>query len=191
MRKFHQAWLLSQEKPGLAADALAMFKFLYDKEESYKERNLTPEKRKYWRDQEMAPSLEAIKTWSEGNLLKVPKSSPIGVALKYYLDEYEKLTGFLQEGRYEMDNGWLERVIRKFAIGRNNWLFCDTVNGAHASSLLYSLAITAKLNRQDPFQSLTKIFTKLPDAQTADDYEKLTEYLLSPFDPLSCRKKDG
>lgn len=190
-RKFHQAWLLSGQKPGLATDALAMFKFLYDKEESYREKNLTPEKRKYWRDQEMAPSLEAVREWAQTNVIKVPKSSPIGIALKYYLDEYSKLSAFLVDGRYEMDNGWLERVIRKFAIGRNNWLFCDTVDGAHASSLLYSLAITAKLNGKDPFKSLTDVFTHLSEANTADDYEKIVGLLLSPDDPLSCKKKDG
>jgi hypothetical protein len=39
-----------------------------------------------------------------------------------------------EDGRFEIDNGWIERAIRKFAIGRNNWLFCDTVDGAKASS---------------------------------------------------------
>jgi hypothetical protein len=90
-----------------------------------------------------------------------------------------------------MDNGWLERKIRKFAIGRNNWLFCDTVDGAHASSLLYGLAITAKLNGKNPFEALVDIFSKLPDARTSDDYEALTALLLSPPNPLSCHKKEG
>jgi transposase len=190
-RRFEKAWKEGQKKPGLAADALEMFRFLYRKEESYKDQGLTPERRKYFRDQEIAPSMKAIKDWADLNVMKVLKSSPIGDAIHYYINEYEALTAFLSDGRYEMDNGWIERVIRKFAIGRNNWLFCDTVDGANASSILYSLVITAKLNRKDPFKVLTEIFNELPHANTADDYEKLAGLLLSPADPLSCHKKDG
>ena len=132
-----------------------------------------------------------MKEWAESKKPKVPKSSKLGNALNYFIEHYTELTAFLADGRYEVDNGWIERTIKKFAIGRNNWLFCDTVEGAHASGLLYSLAITAKLNGKDPFKVMAEIFEKLPTAKTADDYEKLTSLLLSPVNPLSCRKKRG
>ena len=90
-----------------------------------------------------------------------------------------------------MDNGWVERQIKRFAIGRKNWIFSDTVDGAKGSSVLYSLTLTAKLNGKDPFKAMTEILTKLPHAKTIDDYEKLTEILLSPVNPLSCLKKEG
>jgi len=190
-RRFHDAWLLGEKKPGLASEALAMFKWLYDKEESYKKLGLTPAGRKEIRDREIGPSLEEMKKWALDKLLRVPKSSPVGNAMNYFVNEYTELSAFLADGRYEIDNGWLERVIRKFAIGRNNWLFSDTVEGAHASAMLYSLALTAKLNGKNPFEALTEIFTFLPSATTADDYERLTQLLLSPTNPLSCRKKEG
>lgn len=190
-RRFNEAWLIGKKQPGLAADGLAMIRWLYDKEDSYKEKGLTPVERKIMRDKEIAPSFEAIKQWAEMWLPKVPKSSPLGNAMNYFIAEYPELRAFLADGRYEMDNGWLERVIRKFAIGRNAWLFCDTVEGAHASSLLYSLTLTAKLNGKDPFAAMTAILTKLPDARIAEDYDALVELLLSPVNPLSCRKKEG
>lgn len=190
-RRFHEAWLKSEKQPGLAAEGLAMIRWLYDKEDSYKEKGLTPQERKVMRDKEIAPSFEAVKLWCETRLPKVPRSSPLGNAMNYFIEEYDELSAFLVDGRYEMDNGWLERTIKKFAIGRKNWLFCDTVPGAHASSMLYSLAITAKLNRKNPFEALTELFQCLPDARTAEDYAKLTELLLSPKNPLSCRKKEG
>jgi transposase len=190
-RRFHKAWLVGGKKPGLASQALLMFKFLYEKEASYKTQSLSRERRKYFRDEEIKPSLEAILEWAKSNLDKVPKSSELGNALHYYVNEYEELSAFVADGRYEIDNGWLERTIRKFAIGRNNWLFCDTVEGAHASSILYSLVITAKLNGIDPFKAMTEIFTQLPFAKTAVDYEKLTRLLLTPPNPLTCEKKEG
>lgn len=190
-RRFHEAYIVGNKKPGLASEALAIFKWLYEKEEKYKEQGMTPAQRKEIRDREIRPSLEAVKQWCESKLPKVPKSSKLGNALNYFIEQYDELTAFLADGRYEMDNGWIERTIKRFAIGRNNWLFSDTVDGAHASAMLYSFAITAKLNGKDPFAAMTEIFTKLPTAKTADDYEKLVELLLSPANPLSCRKKEG
>jgi transposase len=190
-RRFHEAWLVGGKKPGVASEALALFKWLYEKEESYKKQGLTPAERKTIRDREIAPSLAEMKKWVESKIARVPKASLLGNALNYFVAEYAELSAFLADGRYEMDNGWLERTIRKFAIGRNNWLFCDSVEGAHTSSLLYSLAITAKLNGKNPFEALTEIFTKLPDARGVEDYEALTSLLLSPANPLSCRKKEG
>ncbi len=190
-RRFHAAYLAAKKNPGYASEALAMFRWLYDKEASYKKQGLTPVERKAIRDKEIAPSLLAMKEWCETRLPKVPKSSLLGNAMNYFVAEYAELSAFLADGRYELDNGWVERTIKKFAIGRNNWLFCDSVEGAKASGMLYSLAITAKLNGKNPFEVMTEIFARLPDAHTAEDYERLTALLLSPVNPLSCRKKEG
>jgi transposase len=190
-RRFHKAWLEAKKEHGLAAEGLAMIRFLYDKEKSYKDRDLTPEERKYWRDQEIGPSMEAIKSWCEHKKTQVLPSSTLANAINYYLNEYEQLTAFLEDGRYEMDNSWVERQIKRFAIGRKNWLFCDSVEGAKASSILYSLALTAKLNGKNPFEVLTEIFKELPKDESADGYERLTNLLLSPENPQSCRKKEG
>ena len=62
---------------------------------------------------------------------------------------------------------------------RNTWLFADTTDGAEATSLLYSLVITAKLNGKDPFTVMVEILRQLPHAKTIDDYEKLTDLLLT------------
>jgi len=190
-RRFHKAFVVGKEQPGLAHDALLMFKWVYEREEDYKKRGLTPPQRKEMRDKELKPSLQTMKEWMEEKLTKVPKSSPIANAMSYFINEHKELTAFLADGRYEIDNGWIERSIRKFTIGRNNWMFSDTVDGANTSSLFYSLVVTAKLNGKDPFQVMLEIFSKLPDASTVEDYEQLTSLLLSPENPLSCHKKEG
>lgn len=68
-------------------------------------------------------------------------------------------------------------------------MFCDTVDGAHASSTIYSLAITAKLNRKNPFEALTELFARLPTAATGEDYEHLVGLLLSPNKFFSRQEK--
>jgi transposase len=177
-RRFHKAWLAGKKKPGLADNALKMFKRLYRFEEAYKLQGLTPEERYLARKNEVEPYLEKIKQWCEEKKSKVLKESELGNAIHYFINEYDELAAFLKDGRYEIDNGWIERAIRKFAIGRNNWLFCDTIGGAEASSLLYSLVVTAKLNEKDPFEVMAEIFRRLPSATTADDYEKLARLLV-------------
>lgn len=177
-RKFHEAWISAQKKPGLAENALKMIKNLYKFEEAYKLQNLSPAQRYEARQKEVKPYMAKIQIWCLEKTLKVLPSSPLGIAINYYLDEYEKLTGFLADGRYEIDNGWIERAIRKFAIGRNNWLFCDTVDGAKASSLFYSLVVTAKLNEKDLFEVMVQILNALPLANTIDDFEKLAALLV-------------
>lgn len=92
----------------------------------------------------------------------------------------EYLTGYLKDGRLEPDNGFTERAIRKFAIGRNNWMFSDTVAGADESALMYSLVITAKMNGVNPYRALTKLFTELPKGKNVEDFERLTEIILTP-----------
>ena len=172
-RRFHKAWLGGNKKPGLSEIGLKMMKRLYKYEKAYKERGYTHEQRHDALKREVKPYLEKIKKWCEKNQPKVLKDSPIGNAINYFLNEYPELSAFLENGRYEIDNGWVERVIRKFAIGRNNWMFSDSVEGAYASSVLYSLALTAKLNDKDPFKEMTEVFEKLPSAETIDDYEAL------------------
>ena len=190
-RRFYKAWLEAKKQPGVASEALKKFKFIYDKEESYKQQDLSPEQRKQRREEELLPYMEEFKSWCERELAKVPPRSKLGNAFSYFLNEHEELVGFFKDGRFEVDNGWIERVIKRFAVGRKNWMFSDTVEGAHSSSLLYSLTLTAKLNGKDPFNVMTEILKKLPSAETVDDFEALARLLISEENPQSCRKKEG
>jgi hypothetical protein len=49
--------------------------------------------------------------------------STLGKALNYFLHEYEALTGYLRDGRFEIDNNLVENAIRPTAVGRKRWLF--------------------------------------------------------------------
>jgi transposase len=177
-RRFHEAYLAAKKMPGNAEVGMRMIKKLYKLEEAYKDQGLTNEQRYEARQLEVKPYMEKIKNWCLDKKSKVLPQGPLGNAISYYLDEYEKLTGFLADGRLEIDNGWIERAIRKFAIGRNNWLFCDTVDGAKASSLFYSLVITAKLNGKDPFTVMVEILSKINRATTIEDFEALAKLLV-------------
>lgn len=162
----------------LGAQGVKFYKELYDIEEEVRER--PPDERRQLRNERALPIFEKMKVWAETHQKKLPIKSKIGDAIRYFLNQYERLIAYLKDGRLEMDNGFTERAIRKFAIGRNNWLFADTVDGAKASAILYSLVVTAKVNGVNPHAALEKIIEQIPKASTLEDYERLAEIILAP-----------
>ena len=93
--------------------------------------------------------------------------------LHYLSAQWPKLSRYVQDGSYPIDNNACENSIRPFVVGRRNWLFSDTVAGANASANLYSLLQTCKVNGINSYRYLQALLVALPLAQTADDYEAL------------------
>ncbi|WP_188503320.1 transposase domain-containing protein, partial [Lacimicrobium alkaliphilum] len=75
--------------------------------------------------------------------------------------------------RLSIDNNRAERAVRPFAVGRKNWLFCNTHTGADASAMLYSLVETAKANDLSPFDYLHYLFKELPKLKPGDNLDHL------------------
>ncbi|MCM1382597.1 MAG: transposase [Muribaculaceae bacterium] len=73
-------------------------------------------------------------------------NSNLAKAVNYALNERKYLCGFIESPYVSIDNNIAESSIRPFTVGRKNWLFSDTPNGAEASALWYSLAVTACAN---------------------------------------------
>ena len=175
-RRFIKARDVIKVESPIANEGIAFFKQLYKLEEAYKD--LTYEKRYELRLKEHTPLLETYKNWLLENKGKVPPSSKLGNAINYSLVYWEHLTSYLKDGRYEVDNGFVERQIKQFALGRKNWLFSNSEAGAEASSILYSILVTIKLNDKSPYDTLVKILEKLPDTKTPEDWELLVDLIL-------------
>ena len=94
--------------------------------------------------------------------LEATKTSKIGEAIRYCINQWEDLVRFMEDGRLEIDNNRAERAIKPFVIGRKNWMFANTPVGAKASAIIYSIVETAKENGLDPLKYLTLLFEKLP-----------------------------
>ena len=65
---------------------------------------------------------------------------------------------YLESEKLEMTNNRAERAIKPFVIGRKNWLFCNTMQGATASARLYSIIETAKSNDLKIYDYLVWLF---------------------------------
>lgn len=103
-------------------------------------------------------------------------SGKLGEALAYLTKQWPKLVRYVDDGQIAIDTNLAENAIRPFALGRRNWLFADTVNGAKASATLYSLVETAKANGLEPYAYLRRLFEQLPRATTVIDFEALLPF---------------
>ena len=84
---------------------------------------------------------------------------------------------YLKDGACSLSNNLSENSIRPIVLGRKNWLFSDTQDGAWASAVIFSLIETAKANEVDPYKYLTYLLEKRPNADMSDDeLEQLTPW---------------
>jgi transposase len=72
----------------------------------------------------------------------------------------------------EMMNNLSERQIKQLVIGRKNWMFAGSENGARNAAILFSLVVSCKLAGVDPFAYFRDILTRLPN-HPADRVEEL------------------
>jgi hypothetical protein len=70
----------------------------------------------------------------------------------------------------------LERDIRPFATSRNSWLFSDTVAGAKASAIVYSLVLTCRACNVEPYAYLHHVLTEMPQRASDADISDLLPF---------------
>nr|WP_253820341.1 transposase [Vibrio sp. FE10] len=117
--------------------------------------------------------LNEFKMWLDKSVTQVPPKSKLGGAISYSLNQWSKLVRVIDDGRLSMDNNRAERSVRPFTVGRNNWLFSNTHNGARASAVLYSLIETAKANDCEPYEYLEFVIREIPKLNSEDDHGHL------------------
>jgi transposase len=84
------------------------------------------------------------------------------------MDQWDKLVAFLEDGRLEINNNRSEQSIKPVIIGRKNWLFSNTLKGARASAVIYSIVETAKANGLNPYYYLRHLFERPPNMDLTD-----------------------
>ena len=91
----------------------------------------------------------------------LPKS-PIAVATRYTLNQWNGLCRYVEDGRLAIDNNAAERALRGIAIGRKNWLFCGSEAGGRTAATLFTMIASAVRNTLDPWAYLRDVLTRLP-----------------------------
>lgn len=156
----------NNSKETVTEEGLNFFNELYKIERLL--HDVTPEKRYEERMKLSKPILNKLKEWIKYYTPRVAPSTLLGKAIKYTKNQWDKIERFLLDGRLEVDNNRAERAIKPFVIGRKNFLFCNTQNGATQSATIYSLIETAKENGLNPFEYLKYLFDELPNVNIID-----------------------
>jgi hypothetical protein len=146
----------------IAYQALSRISQIYELEGALKD--LSPEERLQERQASIKPLIEEYFAWVKKQLedTAVPPKGKTADGLRYSLNQEKYLKVFLTDGNVPIDNSASERSIRTFCIGKKNWMFHDSVMGAQASAVIYSLSETAKLNNLRPYYYFKHLLTELP-----------------------------
>lgn len=157
-------------------------------------KDLSPDIRLKARQQEIKPLVEDFFAWVKEQLAatSVPPKSKTAEGLRYCINQEKYLKVFLENGDVPIDNSASERSIRTFCLGKKNWMFHNTANGANASALIYSISETAKLNELRPYYYFKYILTELPKhCDEKGNIEPADLDYLMPWSeslPEECRK---
>lgn len=148
-------------KQSVAYQALQRISTIYKLEETLKD--LPPETRLRERRITIKPLVEEYFAWVKDRLADttaLPKGKT-AEGLKYSVHQEKYLKVFLEDGEMPIDNSASERSIRTFCVGKKNWVLIDSVKGAHASAVVYSISETAKLNDLNPYHYFNYLLSEL------------------------------
>ena len=174
-------------KGTLAYDALKQIGVIFKLEKELAQ--LSAEDRLHQRQLTIQPLVEAFFAWVKSCRGEILPQSETGKGFTYCINQEKYLRVFLSNGDVPLDNNATESTIRGFCIGRNNWKLIDTINGAQASAIIYSIAETAKANNLKPYDYFKHLLEEIPkhmDDKNLDFLEDLLPW--SPALPETCRK---
>lgn len=148
---------------------------LFSYENKYAERHYKPETIKKRRLKDEEPVIEAFLDWADKQV--VTGNSKFSKALTYFKNRRNDLMTYLEDGHCSLSNNWSENSIRPVTVGRKNWLFSSSVDGAEASMNIYTIIEMAKLHGLNRQKYIEYILEHRPSAEMTD--EELS--LLAPW----------
>lgn len=140
---------------------------LFEYERSYKEKGLSFKQIYNHRLKDQKPVIEGFLAWlkqvnpgSNGKLKK---------AITYIRNREEFLMTYLEDGRCSLSNNLSENSIRPVTVGRKNWLFSDTPDGATANALYLTIVEMAKAYNLNLYEYLKYLLEHRPCKNMSDD----------------------
>src|SRR5579864_4123777 len=183
-RRFDEALKAQKHPTGRAKQALEFIGKLYQIETKARGKlpdGQTLEQYTYRLRQEHSREvLDALYVWLIKNQKEILPKSLIGKAIGYALGQWKYLVRYVNDGRAPADNNLIERDIRPFTTGRKAWLFSDTVAGANASAIIYSIMLTCRACNIEPYSYLRHVLTEMPQRAIDADISDLLPFNFQP-----------
>lgn len=174
----------------VAAEGLFQIKNIYQTDKPLLK--LPPSERKKRRKMLVKPLVDAFFRWCEESIDRVTPSSETAEGIRYCINQEKYLRVFLTDPQIPIDNNLAEQAIRPFCVGKKNWKLIDTVSGAEASAMLYSIVETAKANNLNIYQYFRHLLTEIPKHMEDKDLSFIEKLLPWAEElPDICRKKNS
>ena len=148
--------------------AMGMFQQLYVIERKAKEAHLNSSQRHQLRLENSLPLLNELGKWIASSYKEVLPKSAIGQAMSYCIPRWDKLMAYLHDGELEIDNNGVENSIRPVALGRKNYLFAGSSNGARRAAMMYSFLCTCKKHGINPHDWFVYVLDHIGDTKMND-----------------------
>jgi transposase len=142
-----------------AALMVALIQQLYQVEHAAAD--LESDARRARRQSDSVPLLAKIAAERDQLAQTVLPKSPLGEAVRYLTNQWRALQHFVEDGRLAIDNNRAENQLRVVALGRKNWLFAGSFEGARRTALLYSLVQSCQLAGVSPFEYLKDVLIRV------------------------------
>ncbi len=140
---------------------LEQMQALYAIERRIREEYMQPDEILVLRQWQAVAVLTALKAWLQAEVSHVLPKSPIGQAIAYSLQRWDKLSIYPSDAKLQIDNNPVERAIRPVAIGRKNYLFAGSHDAAQRSAMIYSLFATCTLHNINPYNWLKDVLERM------------------------------
>lgn len=96
------------------------------------------------------------------------KGSRMDRAVTYIRNRNDTLMTYFEDGRCSLSNNPSENSVRPVTLGRKNWLFSDSQEGANASTVVYTMVEMAKAHGLHPCSYLKYLLDSRPSTDTSD-----------------------
>ena len=175
-----------ESDPQVSALPLALMNQLYDIER--RAMKMSDQERGELRATESRRILDRLSEYLEGPVGKsVLPASKLGGAFNYIRNHWEALNVFVNDGALPIDNNQVERLMKRIAVGRKNWLFIGSLRAGIRNASLMSLVASALRMDLDVGLYLESVITHmlrgtakieelLPDRWKAAHPEAVREY---------------
>jgi len=156
-----------------AVPAIQQIRALYALEREAKDESLDADSRKALRERKARPLLAELEGWLAAMAPRAAPKSPLGAAIGYAQNRWPALLRYLDDGRLEIDNGEVERIIRIVALGRRNYLFAGSDSGAERAATAYTVLVTARLHELEPWAYLKDVLEKIASDWPQSELDRL------------------
>ena len=116
--------------------------------------------------------MDAMEAWMKSVQHRCTPDDPLGKALEYAYKLWPRMRRYADDGRYEIDNNPVERGQRPTVMGRKNYLFSKSNEGAVDNAVIYSLLGSCEIAVVNPLKWMEHVLGRLRPDNTEDELAK-------------------